>query len=308
MSAAPVVDASRHPLMTGSPPDCADEWGEDRFGVFIAFTLDEVAQRLRWIPPGRFLMGSPPQETQGLAREDAERTWFEREHPRHQVTLTKGFWLFDTPCTQALWSAVMGSNPSRFKSADRPVEQVSWDDAQGFVARINARVPGLGLALPTEAQWEHACRAGTGTALYTGPIRILGANHAPELDAIAWYTGNSGVGFELADGYDASAGPERQYSDAKSGTHPVCRKKPNPWGLYDMIGNVWEWCADGPRKYGADPVADPMGGPEPGAGRVIRGGSWGDEARFGRCAFRYQNAPDNRLDDLGFRCARVQES
>jgi len=294
--------------MTGSPPDCASEWGEDRFGVFIAFTLDDVVQRLRWIPPGCFLMGSPPQETQGLAQDGAERTWFEREQPRHAVTLTKGFWLFDTPCTQALWEAVMRSNPSRFKSADRPVEQVSWDDAQTFVARINARVPGLGLALPTEAQWEYACRAGTESALYTGPLRILGANHASELDAIAWYGGNSGVGFELAHGHDASDWPERQYSDAKSGTHPVRRKQPNPWGLYDMIGNVWEWCADGLRPYSEDPAVDPGGHLEAGADRVVRGGSWYDLARDCRCACRFRGAPADRYDYLGFRCARVQAS
>jgi formylglycine-generating enzyme required for sulfatase activity len=204
VSAVTVIDTAWHPLVDGCPPDWASEWGEDRFGVFVAFTLGDVNQRLRWIPPGRFLMGSPEEETRGLARGDDARAGLEAEHPRHEVFITKGFWLFDTPCTQALWQAVMGDNPSRFRSPDRPVEQVSWDDVQIFLGRINERIPGLDLVLPTEAQWEHACRARTETALYTGDIEILGERNAPALDPIAWYGGNSGVDFELAEGYDSS--------------------------------------------------------------------------------------------------------
>ncbi|MCP3883121.1 MAG: formylglycine-generating enzyme family protein, partial [Sulfitobacter sp.] len=182
MTTTNVIDTSWHPLSDGYAPEWASEWGQDRFGVFIAFTLDDVTQRLRWIPPGRFQMGSP----------DGEPGRWSAEGPRHQVTLTEGFWLFDTPCTQALWEAVMGENPSRFKGPDRPVEQVSWDDAQGFIERINTRIPGLNLLMPREAQWEHACRAGTETALYTGAIKIIGEHNAPALDPIAWYGGNSG--------------------------------------------------------------------------------------------------------------------
>jgi formylglycine-generating enzyme required for sulfatase activity len=304
------IDTAWHPLVTGCPPAWASEWGEDRYGVFIAFTLGEVTQRLRWIPPGRFWMGSPEEETQGLAKGDWEREWFEKEHPRHKVIITQGFWLFDTPCTQALWETVMGENqnPSRFKSQDRPVERVSWDDAQEFVARINTRIPGLELTLPTEAQWEHACRARTETALYSGPIEILGQNNAPALDPIAWYGGNSGVGFELEEGDDSSSWPEVQYPNPTSGTHPVGKKKPNPWGLYDMLGNVWEWCADGWREYGERREVDPQGPMDAGAARVFRGGSWGADARSCRSAFRGRSAPDYRDRVLGFRCARAQES
>ena len=300
------IDTAWHPLVSGCPPEWASEWGEDRYGVFVAFTLDEMTQRLRWIPPGRFWMGSPEEETKDLAKEDWERAWLDREHPRHEVFITQGFWLFDTPCTQALWQTVMGENPSRFKSPERPVEQVSWDDVQGFIGRLNARIPGLDLTLPTEAQWEHACRAGTETAIYTGPLQVLGANHAPALDPIAWYGGNSGVGFELEDGYDSSSWPEVQYPDPKSGTHPVGKKKPNPWGLYDMLGNVWEWCADGLREYDPDPAVDPWGSMDGGANRVIRGGFWGSSARYCRSAYRGRYSPDDRYDDLGFRCARSQ--
>jgi formylglycine-generating enzyme required for sulfatase activity len=244
MALARNIDPSWHPLVDGGAPAWASEWGEDRRGVFVAFTVDDIAQRLRWIPADVFRMGSPG---------DEPGRW-DDEGPRHTVYITQGFWLSDTPCTQALWEAVMGENPARFKSPKRPVEQVSWDDVQGFLTRINERAPGLELCLPTEAQWEHACRAGTDTALYTGPIEILGENNAPALDPIAWYGGNSGVNFELEEGYDSSGWAQTQYPNPKSGTHPVKGKLPNPWGLCDMLGNVWEWCADGLRDYDERPA------------------------------------------------------
>ncbi len=306
-----VIDTAWHPLADGCPPEWASGWGQDRFGVFVELTLgeinlDEVTQRLRWIPPGSFLMGSPEEETHGLAREEHERQWFEREHPRHEVFITEGFWLFDTPCTQALWQMVMDDNPSRFQSPKRPVERVSWGQAQEFLARINARIPGLDLLLPTEAQWEHACRARTETALYTGDIEILGRRNAPALDPIAWYGGNSGVDFDLEDGYDSSGWPEMQFPNAISGTHPVAKKKPNPWGLHDIIGNVWEWCRDGIRDYSSETSIDPIGPEDADADRVFRGGSWSRHAGRCRSAYRALGHPDNRYNDLGFRCARAQ--
>ncbi|WP_298364787.1 formylglycine-generating enzyme family protein [Azospirillum sp.] len=296
-----IIDKGWHPLADGNPPDWASEWGQDRHGVFVAFTLADVTQRLRWIPPGRFRMGSP----------DDEPGRWNNEGPQHLVTISRGYWLFDTPCTQGLWQAVMGENPSRFqsptiKTSDRPVETVSWNDVQVFLTRINARVPGLDLVLPTEAQWEHACRAGTETPLYSGDIVILGENNAPALDPIAWYSGNSGVGFELDNGVDSTGWPEKQHPHEKAGTRPVGRKRANPWGLHDMVGNVWEWCADGRRDYMARPETDPRGPESAGAVRVLRGGSWSNCARDARAAYRDRSHPVGRYDFIGFRCARVQ--
>ena len=213
--------------------------------------------------------------------------------PRHQVTLTEGYWLFDTPCTQALWEAVMEKkSPSRFQSPTRPVEQVSWNDVQDFLKQLNGRIPELDLVLPSEAQWEYACRAGTETAIYTGDLKILGDNNAPALDPIAWYSGNSGVDFELPDGYDSSEWKEKQYPHTRAGTRPVKLKRANPWGLYDMLGNVWEWCQDGMRDYDQNAQTNPMGSLEAGAARVLRGGSWNRNARGVRAAFRGQDPPD----------------
>ncbi|WP_211101597.1 formylglycine-generating enzyme family protein [Niveispirillum sp. SYP-B3756] len=261
------------PLANGNPPDWASEWGQDEHGLFVGFTIAGVTQRMRWMAPGRFRMGSPADEP---GRDD-------NEGPVHEVTISKGFWLFDTPCTQALWRSVMGNNPSRFQSPDRPVEQVSWNEAQGFITRINSMVPGLSLALPTEAQWEYACRAGTDTALYTGPIDIDGDGKATALDPIAWYDGNS-----------------------KGETHPVRVKAPNGWGLYDMLGNVLEWCADGRRNYSSAPLVDPIGETDNGANRSLRGGSWDYAARNARAAFRRWFHPDLRGGSIGFRCVQGQ--
>ena len=296
MNTIPIINTAWHPLASGNPPAWANEWGQDRRGVFVAFTLGEVTQHLRWIPPGRFVMGSP---------ENEPGRW-DDEGPQHKVYITQGFWLADTPCTQALWETVMGGNPSRFKSLRRPVEQVSWNDVQTFLQTINGKSPGLDLCLPTEAQWEHACRARTDTALYTGPIEIIGERNAPALEPIAWYGGNSGEGFDLPEGYDSSSWSEMQYPNPQSGTREVGHKQPNPWGLYDMLGNVLEWCEDGKRTYTEETQIDPVEIVDAGGNKVLRGGSWCDGARVCRSAFRYSYQPDFQQDGVGFRCARVQ--
>ncbi|MDX2036947.1 MAG: formylglycine-generating enzyme family protein [Isosphaeraceae bacterium] len=242
----------------GRPPSWADDWGWDDFGRWVTLRVDDAVQKLRWIEPGSFLLGSP---------EDEEGRW-EDEGPQRRVEIERGFWIFDTPCTQALWGAVMGENPSKFKGPDRPVERITWDDCGRFLERIRERFPDIGLALPSEEQWEYSCRAGT-----TGP------RYADDLDAIAWYAENSG----------------RE-------THPVGLKAPNAWGLFDTLGNVWEWCSDA----WTDDHGDKARAAPPSARRVIRGGSWGLVARSVRAAYRHWSGPSDRLDYLGFRCAEFQ--
>ncbi|NQV24289.1 MAG: SUMF1/EgtB/PvdO family nonheme iron enzyme, partial [Rhodopirellula sp.] len=270
----------------------------ERFGL-LKTPLEElpeiVTQRMRWVAAGTFLMGSPEDEP---GRRD-------HEGPQHEVRISRGFWMFDTPCTQALWEAVMGENPSQFQTPDRPVEQVSWDDCQKFFDRLKERVPGLDIALPTEAEWEFACRAGSESesAPYDGAFEILGANNAPALDTFAWYGGNSGVDFELADGVEAGSWSEKQYEFDKAGTHPVAKRKPNRLGLLDMLGNVWEWCQDASRRpYTAEAVSDPVHEGAALADWVIRGGSWDSSARSVRAASRYAYSPGYRDYDIGFRC------
>jgi formylglycine-generating enzyme required for sulfatase activity len=280
-------------------PAWASEWGKDRYGFWCAFRVKGVRQRLRWIPAGEFMMGSP--------EEEAGR--YDDEGPQHRVRISRGYWLFDTPCTQELWEGVMGQNPSEFCSPTRPVEQVSWEDCQAFVKRLNDLVEGLELSLPSEAQWEYACRAGTTGATYAGDLKILGQNNAPLLDRIAWYGGNCGVGYELTKGYDTSW-PEKQYEFKTGGTHPVRGKAPNAWGLYDMLGNVWEWCQDGwdEEFYAKSPGDDPVAPAEASAYRVIRGGSWYVLARLVRAASRNGYDPGYRHYYLGFRCGEFQSS
>ncbi len=280
-----------------TPPPWATAAGRDRHGLWATIEVDAIALRLRWISPGRFWMGSP----------ESEPGRYEDEGPPHEVTLTRGFWLGETACTQVLWEALMGKNPSRFKSPDRPVENVSWNDCRKFLEVLEERVPGLDPRFPTEAEWEYACRADTETSTYAGELEILGKNNAPLLDMIAWYGGNSGVGFELENGAGSSGWEEKQFPHERAGTHPVAQKEPNPWGLYDMLGNVEEWCSDyWADSYGsADPVQDPPG-PSKGSKRVIRGGSWYPTARSVRSAYRAWHEPGIRYDLLGFRLARGQ--
>ena len=175
--------------------------------------------------------------------------------------------------TQAQWEAVMGNNPSEFKGdPNLPVEQVSWNDASGFCKKLNAKglLPaGWRFALPTEAQWEYACRAGT-----TG-------DYAGNLDEMAWYDKNSG-----------------------SKTHPVGTKKANAAGLSDMHGNVYEWCADWLGDYPSGQLTDPTG-PNTGSNRVLRGGSWSGAGSYRRSAYRGNHSPDSRNFGIGFRVAAV---
>lgn len=215
-------------------------------------------------------MGSPESE--------AERGSNEVQHP---VTLTQGFWLTDTACTQALWQAVMNDNPSHFTGdPGLPVESVSWLDVQQFIERLNALFPDLQAKLPSEAQWEYACRAGTQTPF------SFGGNVTPNQ---VNYHGN----------YPYADGGEGLY---RGGTAPVKSLPPNPWGVYEMHGNVWEWCADWYGDYLHEAVIDPVG-PDQGGLRVVRGGAWASDARHTRSAYRDEYWPDRRSSGLGFRLA-----
>ncbi len=295
-----------HPLQRGQAPEWASEWGHDELGPFAVLELDgeqgpAARQWFRYIPSGSFVMGSPSEEPGRYGDEG----------PQHLVTLTQGFWMADTPCTQALWQAVMGSNPSRFQADQHPVEMVSWDTVQEFLKTLNARVPGLEVALPTEAQWEYACRADSQTALYRsakgdGSIKILGAKNAPALGAIAWYGGNSEAPRGIKNASDSSDWPEKEIAHKRGSTQPVAGKLANEWGLYDMLGNVLEWCLDGPRDYRDQAETDPVGPTDDGS-RVFRGGSWNSGARSVRCAFRNHITADDDFNCVSFRLVRVQE-
>jgi len=266
------------PLPPIFPFDWAVAHGEDPQGLWQAFELPgttPVRQRLRWIPPGQFLMGSPPDEHDRGSNEQ-----------QHAVVLTQGLWLADTACTQALWSNVLGQNPSRFSgNPENPVEKVSWSDVvDKFLPRLNDLLPGLAATLPNEAQWEYACRAGTQTPFSFGDA--LNAVHAN-------YDGN----------FPYPGGDKGVYREK---TVSVMDLLANDWGLYQMHGNVWEWCRDGLRKYAHDsiPVVDPEGPGGPSVERALRGGSWIRNAQGCRSAYRRAAPPGLRNVHLGFRLAR----
>jgi formylglycine-generating enzyme required for sulfatase activity len=194
------------------------------------------------------------------------------ERPVHQVTISKDFWMGRFPITQHQWRELMGNNPSYFQKAgpEAPVEQVSWIDAQAFIAKLNASQRRWLVRLPTEAEWEYAARAGTRGETY-GP-----------LDDIAWYRGNN-----------------------SGATHPVGRKLPNAFGLYDMLGNVWQWCQDWFGPYSSAALVDPQGAPA-GELRVNRGGCYYCDAIHARAARRNRDVPDHLSRSIGFRIVAVR--
>ena len=259
------------------PDRWASSWGEDSYGLWQAFEIKTVRQIMRWILPGQFDMGSP--------KDEAER---HSDETLHRVRISRGFWLAETACTQALWQQVMNDNPSEFKSnPNNPVEQVSWHDCQQFIDKLNQSLGGyLTLRFPTEAEWEYACRAGTKTAFNTGVnITTDQAN----------YDGNYPY-------------PGSSKGDYRQCTIEVDAFSPNPWGLYQMHGNVWEWCADLYGDYSEEMVMDPQGADQALDGgddqrRVLRGGSWINEAHVLRSAYRVHNHPDNRYNLTGLRLA-----
>ena len=223
-------------------------------------TVNGIKYNMVWVDGGTFRMGATSE--QGSEISD--------EKPVHSVTLS-GYYIGKTEVTQALWQAVMGSNPSYFEGDDLPVEQVSWDDCQEFIRKLNS-LTGQNFRLPTEAEWEFACRGGNNSRGY----KYSGSNY---IDNVAWYDGNSG-----------------------DKTHPVATKSPNELGIYDMSGNVWEWCADWYGDYSSGRQTNPKG-PYGGSGHVNRGGSWYNFARNCRSSIRIDDYPTYRDDLLGLRLA-----
>lgn len=264
----------------------------EKAGERRAFTVDGVEFAFRWAPPGRFWQGSPESEE--------GRDYYEY---RREIELTRGFWILETETTQEMWNVVFDENPSKFRGSKRPVDSVGIAEISEFCAALGERVGANGavswansasgeganeaiagvFALPTEAQWEYAARAGT-----TGPYP------AATLEEIAWF------------------GDEND-----GGTRDVATKKPNAWGLYDVCGNLWEWCADRYGDYPTDengrglPATDPTGAtPEecPGNIRVDRGGCWDSEARECRPAYRGFYDADRKGPYVGFRFVWVPEN
>ncbi len=224
-----------------------------------------VPMTFSFIPPGSFLMGG---------------TVIDNEKPIYKVTLTKGFFLGVHPVTQEQWKAVMGSAPSHFKGPNRPVEQVSWDDCHEFCQKLMGDLKGLvTVRLPTEAEWECACRAGTTSEYHFGDVI--------NTDLVNYDSRN-----------DSPKGKDRgETTDV--GSFPA-----NPWGLFDVHGNVWQWCEDWYGEYLPKNVLDPSG-PRTGTYRVLRGGSFVAKASFSRSPYRYGNEPVSRASYNGFRLART---
>jgi formylglycine-generating enzyme required for sulfatase activity len=264
--------------------------GLDIIGPFANLSVTgangQHTQTFRYIAPGRFLMGSPEAETAGLDNSNV----YEDERPQHYVTISDGFWLADTACTQGFWQAIMGENPSRFTAENQggpnhPVEQVSWNMIQPFLQKLSALLPNCLVTLPTEAEWEYACRAGTATPFSFGDA----------IDAGQVNCGNYNYGGGKGEG--------------RGHTVAVKDLPANDWGLYQMHGNVWEWCADQPRNYAGEAVFSPglndaLGAvADKGAVRVLRGGGWISGAQRARSAWRDHDVPDGRYDDAGFRLA-----
>ena len=270
VSSTGAVTLDENGLITGMNLDVAWDAAPNA-GTRKALTANGVEYAFRYCPAGTFTMGSP----------ESEEGRFDGETQR-EVTLTRGFWTLETEVTQEMWQTVMGSNPSNFDSDVRnPVEMVSWEDAQEFIAKLNAdgvAPEGFEFRLPTEAEWEYACRAGTSTPYFWG-----------------W----------RFDGDKANCNGNEPYGISTKGkylerTTAVGSYAPNLWGLYDMHGNVWAWCADWYGDYASGSQTDPEG-PKSGSGRVIRGGSWSRGAKYCRSAYRLDSAPTHRRAIYGFR-------
>ncbi len=262
MKAGLIVAAVTALLLVGCPDKVNPQY---TYSTFAGITF-------AYCPAGTYMMGRTPGDPDSA----------DNEAPQHSVIFTRGFWMTIYPITQKEWTTVMGSNPSRFQgpmygdTENDPVVDVSWDDAQAFLANLNALVPGMDFRLPSESEWEYACRAGTTTRCYWGEDPDY-----KDIAAYAWYKENSG-----------------------DRTHESGKKLPNKWGLYDMGGNVWEWVQDGNGSY-ADTPTDGSAYEYAGVSfRVWRAGSYATDAASCRSASRAAWMHDDHGDNVGFRIAK----
>ena len=264
---SPAPEPRVEPTRVTTYPSTPGHASTDRYGI-------------EWvsIPAGSYMMGCSP----GDSHCESD------EKPRHRESV-RAFKMMKTEVTQGMYQSVMGKNPSYFKNCgkDCPVESVNWNDAKAFCGKVGGR-------LPLEAEWEYAARAGTDTELYTGKLTVKGDNNGPELDPIAWYGGNSGVSY--SGGWNCSGLDEKQYSSSRCGTHPVAKKQPNAYGLYDMLGNVLEWTEDCASKK--------LGGAKNCSARVLRGGCYLGPAGLTRVSGRVGTLLQSTIDYYGFRCSR----
>ena len=245
-------------------------------------TLDlgnKVTMKLALIPSGKFMMGSPKTEAGHNSH----------EAPQHEVTISKPFYMGVFEVTQEQYKQIIGENPSYFKGTKNPVDSVSWDGAVEFCKKLSAKT-GKTVQLPTEAQWEYSCRAGSKTRFGFG-----------DKDEDLYKYGN------YCDKSTTHAPPwqDKDHNDGFDRTAPVGSLKANDWGLYDMHGNVWEWCADWyAGSYANAKNQDPTG-PDSGSSRVLRGGCWGDDPTYCRSARRSSSGLGFRCGNLGFRVVVV---
>jgi formylglycine-generating enzyme required for sulfatase activity len=233
--------------------------------IHETFTSPSIGIEFVLIPAGEFEMGSPFKE----------KDEFPYECPAHKIAIKQSFYMGKSPVTQKQWKKITGKNPSHFKGEDRPVEMVAWNEVQKFVKKLNEKEHTDKYRLPSEAEWEYACRAGTETRYYFG-------DDWSKLNEYAWYAENSG-----------------------GQTHPCGQKKPNFWGLYDMHGNVWEWVQDNwHENYNGSPSDGSAWEDEDSSYRVSRGGSWYCDASLCSSASRFRRDPENHISNLGLRLLR----
>jgi formylglycine-generating enzyme required for sulfatase activity len=277
-------------------PQWALSAGSDEFGDYADLPIYDTSLHMRWIEPGTFIMGSP----------DDEAGRFSNEGPQHAVTISRGFWVSDSHVTQSVWDAVMGegNNPSHFPGPDHPVEHVSWECSQAFIAILNKFFSDLFARLPSEAEWEYIARAGTTSAYSDGSSYSDTDAFKSAFATLAWCSTTrelkqASTILRSSAGFDPKPLPASE--PPEFGPQDVRSLKPNAWGIYDIHGEVLEHCDCWYSEYNAKTVTDPrVSAPHP-RGRILRGGGWASDARECRSSFRDAWPPGQKYDNAGFR-------